>query len=327
MKKAIFCVALGALLLVLYVSVEAQQAKKVIRLGYLSAVTAKSDFSAGIRSALRERGYVEGQNLIVESRYGEGKNDRYAEIAAELVRLKVDIIVVTGGAPLVQAAKNATKTIPIVVLGPFDPIETGLVDSLARPSGNITGITNLGGELHGKRLELLKEVVPMLARVTVPYDPTIPAFVRSVKEVLAAAARGLGVTLQLWEVRGGDDIDKLIAAMGKQRPDGLLVPSGALVRIQEKRLISFALSNRLPSIFDLSDAVDAGGLMSYAADEAATNRRVAYFVDKILKGAKPADLPVEQPMKFELVINLKTASQIGLTIPPNVLARADKVIR
>jgi len=327
MTRKFFVLTLCIFLFALCVSVEAQQPEKAIRLGYLSSGAFGSSRIAGIRLALRERGYIEGQNLIVEARNGEGRAERYPEIAAEMVRLKVDIIVVAGGAPLVQAAKNATKTIPIVVFGPFDPIETGLIESLSRPGGNVTGMTNLGGELHGKRLELLKETVPKLTRVTVPYDPTIPAFVRSVKERLGAAARGLGVTIQPWEIRSAQDIDRLIAALGKQRPDGLLETGGALMRVHEKRLISFALTSRLPSMFDNTDAVDAGALMSYAANEAESNRRIAYFVDRILKGTKPADLPVEQPTKFEFAINLKTAKQIGLTIPSNVLARADRVIK
>jgi len=223
---------------------------------------------------------------------------------------------------------NATKTIPIVMAGlPGDPVEAGLVESLARPGGNVTGITNLNRELGGKRLELLKEAVPKLARVAVLYDPAIPGTSREVKEGLPVAARALRLTLQPWEVRGTDDFDRVFAAMGKQRPDGLYVFPGPQMLANRKRIADFALKSRLPSMYVSRGYVEAGGLMSYGADLADSYRRVAYFVDRILKGAKSADLPVEQPTKFEFIINLKTAKQIGLTIPPNVLARADKVIR
>ena len=209
----------------------------------------------------------------------------------------------------------------------IDPVEAGLVESLARPGGNVTGITNLNRELGGKRLELLKEAVPKLARVAVLYDPASPASAREVKEVLPAAARALKLTLRPWEVRAADDFDRVFAALNKQRPDGLYVTGGALMRANGKRIAGFALKSRLPSMYNSREAVDAGGLMSYGADLADSYRRVAYYVDRILKGAKPADLPVEQPTKFELVINLKTAKQIGLTIPPEVLARANKLIK
>ena len=230
---------------------------------------------------------------------------------------------------MIRAAKNATKTIPIVMMGAgTDPVEAGLVESLARPGGNVTGITNLVRELGGKRLELFKEAVPKLARVAVLYDPAIPANVLEVKEVLPVAARALGLTIQSWEVRAADDFDRVFAALNKERPDGLYVTGGGpLMVANRKRIAGFALKSRLPSMYSDRESVDAGGLMSYGADLADSYRRVAYYVDKILKGAKPADLPVEQPTKFELVINLKTAKQIGLTIPQKVLARADKVIK
>jgi putative ABC transport system substrate-binding protein len=224
---------------------------------------------------------------------------------------------------------NATKTIPIVMSGRgIDPVEAGLVESLARPGGNVTGITNLTRELGGKRLELFKEAVPKLARVAVLYDPALPGSVIEVKEVLPVAARALRLTLRSWEVRAADDFDRGFAALNKQRPDGLYVfGSGPLMAANRKRIADFALKSRLPSMYGNREAVDAGGLMSYGADLADSYRRVAYFVDRILKGAKPADLPVEQPTKFELVINLKTAKQIGLTIPPDVLARANRLIK
>ena len=229
---------------------------------------------------------------------------------------------------MVRAAKNATKTIPIVMAGRGpDPVEAGLVESLARPGGNVTGITNLARELGGKRLELFKEAVPKLARVAVLYDPANPGSVLEVKEVLPVAARALRLTLQPWEVRAADDFEKVFAALNKQRPDGLYVPAGPLMDANQKRIAGFALKSRLPSMYSNREAVDAGGLMSYGADEADSYRRVAYYVDRILKGAKPADLPVEQPMKFELVINLKTAKQIGVTIAPEVLARANRMIK
>jgi putative tryptophan/tyrosine transport system substrate-binding protein len=245
-----------------------------------------------------------------------------------LVRLKVDIIVVAGGASWVRAAKNATKTIPIVMVGlPADPVEVGLVESLARPGGNVTGLSSLSRELAGKRLELLKEAVPKLARVAVLYDPAIGPSVREVKEVLPVAARALGLTIQPWEIRAADSFEKVFAPLNGQRPDGLYVSGSPLMSINQKRIVGFALKSRLPSTYSFRESVNAGGLMYYGADLADSYRRVAYYVDRILKGAKPADLPVEQPTKFDLVINLKTAKQIGLTIPPDVLARATKIIR
>jgi putative ABC transport system substrate-binding protein len=277
---------------------------------------------------LRDLGYIEGQNITTEYRYSEGKRDRAPELAAELVRLKVDLIVISGGTIWVQAAKNATKTIPIVMVGGgLDPVESGLVESLARPGGNVTGITNLNPELGGKRLELLKEAVPKLTRVAGVYDPDNPASVLDVKDVLPAAARTLRLTIQPWEVRAGDGFEKVFAALNKERPDGLYVLGGPLMNANQKRIVGLALKSRLPSMYVRREFVDAGGLMSYGADIAASYRRVAYYVDKILKGAKPADLPVEQPTKFEFIINLKAAKQIGLTIPPNVLVRADRVIK
>ena len=323
-------ILVGAVLLAVALLAEAQQPEKVPRIGYLvsSEPATESARSEGIRLALRELGYIEGQNIAIEYRYAEGKNDRHPKLAAELVRLKVDLIVVAGGVGTIRTLMNATKTIPIVMTGGADPVEAGLIESLARPGGNVTGLTTLSRELGGKRLELLKEAVPKLAHVAVLYDPTTQAGVLQVKEVLPVAARALKLTLRSWEVRDADGFDKVFAALSKQRPDGLYVPaSGALMRANQKRIVAFALKSRLPSIYYLRESVDAGGLMSYGADLADSYRRVATYVDKILKGAKPADLPVEQPTKFELVINLKTAKQIGLMIPPNVLARADKVIK
>ena len=330
MTKKIICFVLGATLLALSVPVDAQQAKKIPLIGYLSSADAArdSDRYEAIRLALRERGHIEGQNIASEYRYAEGKLDRFSDLAAELVRLKVDIIVVAGGPRWVQAAKNATKTIPIVMTGGGgDPVKAGLVESLARPGGNVTGITLLATELGGKRLELLKEAVPKLTRVAVLYDPANPGNVGDVKEVLPVAARALRLTIQPWEVRDAGALEKVFAASNKQRPDGLYVLRSPLMFANDKRIVGFALKSRLPSVYERREEVDAGGLMSYGADFAESYRRVAYYVDKILKGAKPADLPVEQPTKFELVINLKTAKQIGVTIPQSMLYRADKVVK
>ncbi len=310
---------------------EAQQPKKVSRLGYLSNTDAATDSARaeGIRLALRELGYIEGQNIAIEYRYAEGRPDRAPEHAAELVRLKVDIIVVASGDPWIRAAKNATKTIPIVMVGVgSDPVRAGLVESLARPGGNVTGLTALNIELGGKRLELLKEAVPKLAHVAVLYDPADPPSLHQVKELLPADARALKLTIQPWEIRAVDDFEKVFAALNKQRPDGLYAfTAGPVMRPNRKRIAGFALKSRLPSVYFSREAVEAGGLMSYGRDVADGYRRVAIYVDKILKGAKPADLPVEQPTKFELVINLKTAKALNLTIPQSVLYRADKVIK
>jgi putative ABC transport system substrate-binding protein len=308
----------------------AQQPKKAARIGYLSPFdpARESTRSEAIRLALRELGHIEGQNIAIEYRYAQGKQERFPDLLAELVRLKVDIIVAAGGTRLIQATKNATKTIPIVMAGAgIDPVEAGFVESIARPGGNVTGITNLGTELGGKRLELLKEAVPKIARVAVLYDPANPSNVIDVKEVLPVAARALGLTIQPWEVRTADDFERVFAAMGKQRPDGLYLIGGNLMNVNQKRVVGFALKSRLPSTYYYREAVDAGGLMYYGADLVDVYRRVAYYVDRILKGAKPADLPVEQPTKFELVINLKTAKQIGIMISPEVLARATKVMK
>ena len=330
MSGKIFAWLLIAVLQITFPSARAQQPKKVPRIGYLSAFNpaTESTRTETIRLALRERGYVEGQTIAFEYRYAEGKPDRFPALAAELASLKVDIIVVGGGTRLILAAKNATKTIPIVMTGGGgDPVEAGFVESLARPGGNVTGITNLGRELSGKRLELLKEAVPKVARVAILSDPAAPSSVLDVKEVLPVAARALGLTLQPWEVRAAGDFDRVFAALKKERPDGLYPTGGPLMNANGKRIADFALKSRLASVYENREAVHDGGLMYYGAELADSYRRVAYFVDRILKGSKPADLPVEQPTKFELVINLKTAKQIGLTIPPEVLARASRLIK
>jgi ABC-type uncharacterized transport system substrate-binding protein len=330
MRKEIFGLALCATLLALSVSALAQQPKKVLRIGYLSNTDPAGDSarSEGIRLALRELGYLEGQNIAIEYRYAQGKRERFSELARDLVRLKVDIIVAAGGDLLAQPAKNTTKTIPIVMTGSgADPVEAGLVESLAHPGGNVTGVTLLNKDLGGKRLELLKETVAKLTRVALLYDPTIPPNIVELKEVLPTAARALGLALRSFEVKTANSFGQVFPALNKERPDAIYVLQGPLVNANQSRLVTFSLTARLPSVYANREFVDAGGLMYYGADQTEGYRRVAWYVDKIIKGRKPADLPVEQPTKFELVINLKTAKQIGLTIPPNVLARADRVIK
>lgn len=290
MRIKVIGVALGAMLFALSYSASAQQPKKVARIGYLSTQepARESTRAEAIRAALRELGYIEGENIVIEYRYAEGKVDRHPELAAELVRLKVDIIVAAGGDTMVRAAKNATKTIPIVMLGlGSDPVEAGHVESLARPGGNVTGITNLTRELGEKRLELLKEAVPKVARVAVLYNPATRSNVVELKEVLPVAARALGLTVQPWEVRSADSFERVFAALNKERPDGLYVSQGPLMNANEKRIVGFALKSRLPSVHGNRAAVNAGGLMSYGADIADSYRRVAYYVDRILKGTSP----------------------------------------
>src|SRR5690349_13709995 len=322
--------AIGALLLALCSRAEAQPITKIFRIGYLSSrdLTNDSSRSEAIRLALRDLGYIEGQNIAFESRYANGQRERFVELATELVRAKVDVIIVAGGDLVVQAAKDATKTIPIVMTGGGpDPVRAGFVQSLARPGGNITGLTLLVIELAGKRLELLKETVPRTNRVAALYDAKTPASVVEVTETLPAAARPLSLIIQPWEIRAAEEIEKKLNAQTKDRPDALYVSTSALLNTNQKRIATFGLKNRLPSIFGRREYVENGGLMYYGADVADSYRRVGWYVDRILRGAKPADLPVEQPSKFELVINLRTAKQIGLTVPQRVLARADKVIR
>jgi putative tryptophan/tyrosine transport system substrate-binding protein len=329
-KAGVFSILFVVVLLVITVIAQAQQSKKIPRIGYLSTLdpVRESARSAAIRLALRELGYIDGQNIAIEYRYADGKLDRLPELAAELVRLKVEFMLVPGGITSITAAKRATQTIPIVMVGlSADPVEAGLVASLAHPGGNVTGLTLLSRELAGKRLELLKEILPKIDRVAVLYESANRASVREVKEVLPVAARAVGLIIQSWEVRDADGFEKIFAALNKERPDGLYLTSSVLMNANQERITRFATRSRLPSIYPYREAVDVGGLIYYGADLADSYRRVAYYVDKILKGANPADLPVEQPAKFDLVINLKTAKQIGVTIPQSVLARADKVIK
>ncbi len=329
-KRSIVLIIVCATLFELCFNVSAQSTKKIVRLGYLSdSNPARESIRADvIRLALREFGYIEGQTITTEYRYAEGKIDRAPQLATELVQLKVDIIIVAGGPTQSRAAINATKTIPIVMTGDgADPVEAGLVESLARPGGNATGMTLLNRQFGGKRLELLKEAVPKLGRVAVLYDPDNPTNEHELNEVLPVAARPLSIIIQPWPIRDANGLEKEFASMGKQRPDGLYCTDSRQMQAIEKQTIAFGLKSRLPSMYSRSEPVDAGALMYYGANRAASYRRIAVYVDKILKGAKPADLPVEQPTKFDLVINLKAAKQIGLAIPPNVLARADRVIR
>jgi len=320
---------LGLVAVLLLTSVhfaEAQQPKKIPRIAYLggfSGVNATARIGA-LRQGLSDLGYIEGQNIIIEWRYAEGKPDRERQIAAELVRLKVDVIV-TVGSTATRAAKEATAEIPIVMMQDPDPIGNGFVVSLARPGGNITGLSNLNRELSGKRLELLKEVVPVLSRVAVLGTSTFPGTAQNIKETELAAGP-LGVHLQYLDVLNSSDIQTAFRAASSGRAEAILVLGGSVLNSQRARVVQLAAKSQLPTIYGIRQAVEAGGLMSYgpSADD---SRRAAMYVDKILKGAKPADLPVEQPTKFELVINLKTAKQIGLTIPPNVVARADRVIK
>ncbi|HEY7167538.1 MAG TPA: ABC transporter substrate-binding protein [Candidatus Binatia bacterium] len=329
MRTPILMLALTALLFVLCASANAQQSKKIARLGYFSAYDTASESTrvAALRRALQEVGYIDGHNMTIEYRYAETKRERYPEIAAELVRLDVDVIVLSGGVIPIQVTKNATKTIPIVMTGiGADPVKTGLVQSLGHPGGNVTGVTNLETNLGGKRLELLKEVVPKLDRVAVLFDPDVPA-AREIKQELPPVGRALGLTIQPLEVRAIDNFESVFAALKRDSLRGLYASGGLGISANAKRIAEFTLRNRVPSTYGDKDAVYAGGLMYYGTDLANTYRRIARYVNRILKGARASELPVEQPTKFELLVNIKTAKQIGLTIPPSVLARADRVIK
>jgi putative ABC transport system substrate-binding protein len=327
MSKTIICLALSAVLFALSMSAEAQQPTKIPRIGYLhgASLSASAARNEGFRQGLRELGYLEGKNIIIEWRYGEGKPDRILALAAELVRLKVDIIV-TGGASSTRAAKEATSSIPIVMTNEADPVGTGVVASLARPGGNITGLSTLSPDLSGKQLELLKEVVPRLSRVAVLGTSTNLGYAQTLKEIELAAG-ALKVKLQYLDVLDPKDIEAAFRAASKGRAGALLVLPSSVLISQRTKIVELALKNRLPAIYHRSDYVEDGGLMTYSTSLADLDRRAATYVDKILKGRTPADLPVEQPMKFEFIVNLKAAKQIGLTIPPNVLVRANKVIR
>jgi putative ABC transport system substrate-binding protein len=306
---------------------EAQQRAKVPRIGVLMIHTGSTavavKYMEAFRQGLHDLGYVEGQNLVIEYRWGEGKVERLPALAAELVSLKVDCMV-TSGTQASQAAKHATTTIPIVMTS-SDPVGTGLVTSLARPGGNITGLALMNPELSGKRLELLKEAVPKLSRVAILWHGGHPGALLALHET-EAAGRGLGVQLQSLEVRGPTDFEPAFAAATREGAEALLMLSSAFFAAERRRIVELVTESRLPAIFPLREDAEAGGLMAYGANFLKSFRRAAYYVDRILQGAKPADLPVEQPMTFELVLNLKTAKALGLTIPPVLRFRADEVL-
>jgi putative ABC transport system substrate-binding protein len=329
LDRRTFLAGTGTVLLASPLAAEAQQTGKVPRIGFLGGRT-PSDTSPlldAFRQGLRELGWVEGQNIVIDYRYAEGRFDRLPELAAELVRLKVDIIVAAGGTPTAAAAKNATGTIPIVMIAVRDPVGTGLIASLARPGGNVTGLSDSAGlEIFGKQLEQLKEAVPKVRRVAILSNPANLYHPLAIRE-LNAAARSLGVQLQLLEARGPNEFDGAFAAMAKERVGALLVLPDAMFNLHRTRLADLAARSRLPAAYGWREYVEAGGLMSYGPSLRDLYRRSATFVDKILKGAKPGDLPVEQPTKFELVINLKTAKALGLTIPQSLLQRADELIQ
>jgi putative ABC transport system substrate-binding protein len=318
---------IACVLLVFGCVVQAQQPAKVPRIGFLAStsLSAAAVRIEAFRQGLRELGYVEGKNIVIEWRFAEGKPDRLPMLAAELVGLK-GAVIVTGGSDPTRAARAATATIPIVMTQDPDPVGNGFVASLARPGGNITGLSNLGPELSGKRLELLKEVVPKLTRVALFGTSTFPGAAQIVTETELAAG-ALKVQLHYLDVLSPKDLQIAFRAATKGRAEALLVLAGPVFAAQRRQLADLAVESRLPAIYYESEFVEQGGLMTYGANRADLARRAAKYVDKILKGAKPADLPVEQPMKFEFIVNLKAAKQIGLTIPPNVLVRADRVIR
>jgi len=328
MKRAgVPSILVAVVLLALGVIAGAQQPTTVPRIGYLSAnsLSSASAFVEAFRQGLRELGYTEGKNVVIEWRSAEGKFDQLPDLAAELVRLRVDVIF-AAAAPAIKAASQATKTIPIVFEMLADPVSAGFVSSLAKPGGNLTGVAGLAPELSGKRLELLKEIVPRLKRVAILGNPSNPNF-RSVLTETKTAASALGLQLQVLEVKEPAKLQNAFSAMTKARAEALSIIPDPMFVGEQKRIIDLAAKGRLPVIYGTSGAVDAGGLIAYAPSQSEMFKRAATYIDKILKGAKPADLPVEQPTKFEFIINLKAAKQIGLTIPPNVLARADRVIK
>ena len=327
MRKIVTFVAVGVLLVTLSFAAYAQQVTKVPRIGRLGASSFSSDSARieSFRQGLRDLGYVEGKNIVIEYRYAEGKLDRLPMLMAELVRLNVDVIV-SGGASTTRLAREATATIPIVMSQDPDPVGSGFVASLARPGGNITGLSSLTADLSGKRLELLKEILPKFSRVAVFETSTNTGNAQQLREA-ALAAGELGIKPQHLDIIGPKDIETAFRAASKGRADAVLVLRGPVLASHRTQVIELAVKSRLPATYPQSDYVEDGGLMSYGVSIADLERRVATYVDKILKGTKPANLPVEQPKKFEFLINLKAAKQIGLTIPPNVLARADRVTK
>ena len=327
MCKKIISLALCTMLLAFCYSASAQQPKKVPRIGYLSAtsLSAIAGRTEAFRQGLRELGLLEGKNIVIEWRSSEGKADRLPGLVAELVRLKVDIIV-SGGPTATRSAKEATSTIPIVMAFDNDPVGSGFVASLARPGGNITGLSTLAPEISGKQLELLKEIVPRLSRVGVLGTSTNPRNAQVLKE-MELAAGAYGVQLQYLDVRDPKDIETAFRAASKGRADAVVVLASSFLISQQAQIAELAIKSRLPAMYERREYVEVGGLMAYGVSINDLDRRAATYVYKILKGTKPVDLPVEQPKKFEFIINLKAAKQIGLTIPPNVLARADRVIK
>jgi putative ABC transport system substrate-binding protein len=327
---AILNCLLTTVFLITVPSAHAQQPAKIPRIGYVSGTgnaSSQGPYVEALRQGLRDLGYIEGKTFVIEYRGGEGKSDRIPSLVNELVQLQVDVLVVPTSRSAIRTAKQATKTIPIVMVTLEDPVATGLVDTLARPGGNITGLATLQRDLSGKRLELLAEVVPRVSRVGILWDAGASTSSLAFKEY-ETAARGLKIQLQSLEVRRPNpDLEGAFQAAAKGGSRALITITTTVLFRNSKRIADLAIKHRLPSMYEGRTWVEAGGLMSYSANDREVFRRVATYVDKILKGAKPADLPVEQPTKFELVINLKTAKQIGLTIPPNVLARADRVIR
>ncbi|HEX9455743.1 MAG TPA: ABC transporter substrate-binding protein [Candidatus Binatia bacterium] len=323
MKKQITVIALCVMLLSLWATGEAQQPAKIRRIGYLAGASGQSLFFESLKAGLRDLGYIEGQNLVIDYRSSEDR-DQLAARMTELIQLKAEVIVTQGTAT--RIAKSVTTTVPIVFGFSGDPIEAGLVDSLARPGRNLTGMTFLSLDLAGKRLELLKEAAPKVSRLAIVSTRTHPGEKNEFKET-QTAAQVLKTKLQYLPVNTSEDLETAFKAMIKESPQAVLTFPDALTLSHRDRLADFAIKQKLPSMFGWKEYVDAGGLMSYGPSQQASFRRLAVYVDKILKGAKPADIPTEQPTKFELVINLKTAKQIGLTIPPNVLVRADKVIK
>jgi ABC-type uncharacterized transport system substrate-binding protein len=318
MKAKILVYALPALILAIIHLAESQQPKKVPRIGYLSSTPNPGPQVEAFRRGLGELGYIEGKDFHIEYHHIEGKVDQIPTFVADLMKLDLDVFI-SPMPPAIRAAKQATKTIPIVMVVPTDPVATGLVDSLARPGGNVTGLTRLTRELSGKRLELLKEIIPRISRVGVLWDSANePALATAFKEH-EAAAHALKIQLQSLEVRGPiPDLEGAFRDAAKGRVNAIIVTMTPLLVPYPKRIADLAIKNRLPLMFERSEFVEAGGLMSYSTNDIESFRRAATYVDKILKGAKPAELPVEQPIKFEFIINLKTAKQIGLTIPPNV---------
>ncbi|HEX7230872.1 MAG TPA: ABC transporter substrate-binding protein, partial [Candidatus Binatia bacterium] len=321
-----YACALCAMLLALCSPVEAKQSKKVARIGYLSLGAGIRANDEAFREGLRQLGYREGHNIVIEWRFVDGRSERYRDLAAELVRLKVDAIVTASGDDPIIAAMKATKTIPIVILTGSDPVARGFVASLTHPGGNVTGVSYMLHELNGKRLELLKEVVPKLVRVAILGDPDHRNYKVQMNEV-KSAAQGLGLDLQPVQIRAAEDLENAFSFMAQSRAGALLVLSNPAIGFFLGTVVQFAAKTRIPGIYATPGWVSAGGLMSYAPAYADQYRRAAAYVDKILKGTNPRDLPVERPIKFELVINLEAAKQIGLTIPPSVLARADRVIK